>query len=103
MRQVVATIDGRPRQAGDRYTLSNQTPRPAGGGFGDGQKETIMRDRFSGSITVAIAAAAVGAVISVSITRTSAQAPAASATAPAASAENALGRTRPAGHLDRRN
>ena len=29
MRQVVATIDGRPRQAGDRYTLSNQTPRPA--------------------------------------------------------------------------
>jgi hypothetical protein len=28
-----------PRQAGDRYTLSNQTPRPAaagGGGFGDG-------------------------------------------------------------------
>jgi hypothetical protein len=29
MRQVVATIDGRPRQAGDRYTLSNQTARPA--------------------------------------------------------------------------
>jgi hypothetical protein len=29
MRQVVATIDGRLRQAGDRYTLSNQTPRPA--------------------------------------------------------------------------
>jgi hypothetical protein len=28
MRQVVATIDRRPRQAGDRYTLSNQTPRP---------------------------------------------------------------------------
>jgi hypothetical protein len=26
---VVATIDGRPRQAGDRYTLINQTPRPA--------------------------------------------------------------------------
>jgi hypothetical protein len=29
MRQVVATIDGRSRQAGDRYTLGNQTPRPA--------------------------------------------------------------------------
>jgi hypothetical protein len=29
MCQVVATIDGRPLQAGDRYTLSNQTPRPA--------------------------------------------------------------------------
>jgi acetolactate synthase I/II/III large subunit len=29
VRQVVATIDGRPRQAGDRYTLGNQTPRPA--------------------------------------------------------------------------
>jgi hypothetical protein len=37
-RQVVATIDGRPRQAGCRYTISDQTPRPAagGGGFGDG-------------------------------------------------------------------
>jgi hypothetical protein len=29
VRQIVATIDGRPRQAGDRYTLSSQTPRPA--------------------------------------------------------------------------
>jgi len=29
VRQVVGTIDGRPRQAGDRCTLSNQTPRPA--------------------------------------------------------------------------
>jgi hypothetical protein len=29
VRQVVATIDGRPRQAGERYTISNQTPRPA--------------------------------------------------------------------------
>jgi len=47
-----------------------------------GQKETIMRERFSSSmITVAIAAAA--AVISVSIDRTSAQAPAASGAAPA--------------------
>jgi hypothetical protein len=29
MRQVVATIDGQPHQAGDNYTFSNQTPRPA--------------------------------------------------------------------------
>jgi hypothetical protein len=49
-----------------------------------GQREAIMRERFSGSmITVAIAAAAVSAVISVSIDRTSAQAPAGYATAPA--------------------
>src|SRR3984893_15642703 len=49
-----------------------------------GQREAIMRERFSGSmITVAIAAAAVSAVISVSIDRTSAQAPAGAATAPA--------------------
>jgi hypothetical protein len=48
------------------------------------QMETIMRERFSGSmITVAIAGVALSAVISVSITRTSAQAPAASAAAPA--------------------
>jgi hypothetical protein len=47
-------------------------------------KETIMRERFSGSvIAVAIAGAAVSAGISVSITRTSAQAPAASVTAQA--------------------
>jgi hypothetical protein len=29
MRHVDATIDGRLRHAGDRYTLINQTPRPA--------------------------------------------------------------------------
>jgi hypothetical protein len=29
VRQVVATIDGRLRQAGDRYTVDNQAPRPA--------------------------------------------------------------------------
>src|SRR5215471_8103336 len=47
-------------------------------------KETIMRERFSGSIiAVAIAGAAVSAGMSVSITRTSAQAPAASVTAQA--------------------
>jgi hypothetical protein len=46
-----------------------------------GQKETIMRERFSGSMTaIAIAGAAVAVVISASITRTSAQAPAASGT-----------------------
>jgi hypothetical protein len=45
------------------------------------QKETVMRERFSGSmLMVAISAAA--AVISVSIDRTSAQAPARSATTP---------------------
>src|SRR3984893_9187623 len=49
-----------------------------------GQREAIMRERYSGSmISVAIAAAAVSTVISVSIDRTSAQAPAGSATAPA--------------------
>jgi hypothetical protein len=49
-----------------------------------GKKETIMSDRFSGSMTtVIIAAVAVGAGISVSITPTSAQAPGASVTAPA--------------------
>ena len=48
-----------------------------------GQKEAIMRERFSGSmITVAIAGAAVSVFISVSITRASAQAPVASGTAP---------------------
>src|SRR6202030_3959889 len=48
-----------------------------------GQKEAIMRERFSGSmITVAIAGAAFSVVISVSITRASAQAPVASATPP---------------------
>src|SRR6202521_6323390 len=51
------------------------------------RKETIMRERSSGSmIAVAMAAAAVSAVISASITRTSAQAPAASVTAPAPAA-----------------
>src|SRR6516225_6567556 len=45
------------------------------------QKETIMRESFSGSmITVALAAAA--AVVSVSVDRTSAQAPSATAPAP---------------------
>jgi hypothetical protein len=29
MRQIVSNIDGWRRQAGDRYSLSNQTPRPA--------------------------------------------------------------------------
>src|SRR5207245_5577611 len=49
-----------------------------------GQKEAIMRERFSGSMTTfAIAGAAVSVVIAVSITRASAQAPVASATAPA--------------------
>src|SRR5215831_10541974 len=49
-----------------------------------GHEETIMRERFSGSmITVAIAGAAVGIVISVPVTQTSAQAPAAFGTAPA--------------------
>src|SRR6266700_319027 len=49
-----------------------------------GQKETVMRERFSGSMTTfAIAGAAVSVVIAVSITRASAQAPVASATAPA--------------------
>ena len=63
-----------------------------------------MRERFSGSmIMVAIAAAAAGAVIAASITQTSAQAPAASGTRQPRSAENALGRTRSAGHLDRRD
>jgi hypothetical protein len=48
-----------------------------------------MLDRFSGSmITIAIAA--------------SAQAPGGSAAAPAPAVKNALGRTRSAGHLDRR-
>src|ERR1700716_3927515 len=42
-----------------------------------GQKETVMRERFSGSmIMAAIAAAAISTVIAVSITRTSAQSPA---------------------------
>jgi hypothetical protein len=62
-----------------------------------------VRERFSGSvITVAIVAAA--AVISGAITRTSAQAPAPFATprVPSLGAENALGRTRSAGHLDGR-
>jgi hypothetical protein len=40
VRQVVATIDGRPRQAGDRYTISNQTPRPAAVASEMGQQET---------------------------------------------------------------
>src|SRR5213083_1189906 len=49
-----------------------------------GQKEAIMRERFSGSmITLAIAGAAVGVVISVPFTQAPAQAPVASATAPA--------------------
>jgi hypothetical protein len=49
-----------------------------------GQKEAIMRERFSGSmITIAIAGAAVGAAISVSITQASAQAPVTTAPAPA--------------------
>src|ERR1700730_14252723 len=52
----------------------------------DTEKETIMREMFSGSmITVAIAVAAVG-VISLSVVRTQAQGPAASGTAPAAAA-----------------
>jgi hypothetical protein len=47
-----------------------------------GQKEIIMRERFSGPmVTVALAAAAVSAAISLPVSRTSAQAPAASATA----------------------
>src|SRR6202521_1446528 len=47
------------------------------------RKETIMRERFSGSmIALAIAGAAVSVVIAVSITRTSAQAPVASGTVP---------------------
>jgi hypothetical protein len=46
------------------------------------QKETIMRERFSGSM-IAVTAAAAVAVISASATRTSAQAPATSAKAPA--------------------
>src|ERR1700674_2621650 len=47
------------------------------------RRETIMRERFSGSmIALAIAGAAVSVVIAVSITRTSAQAPAASGTVP---------------------
>jgi hypothetical protein len=47
------------------------------------EKETIMLDRFSGSIiTVAVAAAAASAVISAPVTRTQAQSPAASAGAP---------------------
>src|SRR5215471_15820440 len=45
------------------------------------QKETIVRQRFSGSMTT-VAIAAVAAVISGATTRTSAQAPAPSATAP---------------------
>jgi hypothetical protein len=52
----------------------------------DTEKETIMREMFSGSmITVAIAGAAVG-VISLSVVGTQAQAPAASGAAPAAAA-----------------
>jgi hypothetical protein len=52
----------------------------------DTEKETIMREMFSGSmITVAIAGAAVG-VISLSVVGTQAQGPAASGTAPAAAA-----------------
>src|ERR1700719_5009245 len=48
-----------------------------------GQKEAIMRERFSGSmITVAIAGAAFSVVISVSITRASAQAPPPALTTP---------------------
>jgi hypothetical protein len=56
------------------------------------QGETIMRDRFSGSMmTVAVAAAAVSAVISLPSTRTSAQAPAASVTAPASALKTPWG------------
>jgi hypothetical protein len=40
VRQVVATIDGRSRQAGDRYTLSKQTPRPAAVASPMGHKRT---------------------------------------------------------------
>jgi hypothetical protein len=41
MRQVVATIDGRLRQAGHRYTLNNQAPRPAAVASEMGQFRTI--------------------------------------------------------------
>ena len=68
----------------------------------DTEKETIMREMFSGSmITVAIAGAAVG-VISLSVIGTLAQAPGRFRHgARRRRAENALGRTRSAGHLDR--
>jgi hypothetical protein len=45
------------------------------------QKETVMRERFSGSMLI-VAISAAAAVVSVSIDRTSAQAPARSATTP---------------------
>ena len=57
-------------------------------------QETIMLDRFSGSmITVAMTATALGAVVLGSITLD---------VGPGSVAENALGRTRSAGHLDGR-
>jgi hypothetical protein len=40
MRQVVAIIDGGLRQADDRYTLNNQTPRPAALASEMGQLQT---------------------------------------------------------------
>jgi hypothetical protein len=44
MRKVVATItvDGRLRQAGDRYILSNQTAAAGGGGFGEQRSDAIL-------------------------------------------------------------
>jgi len=58
MRQVVATIDGRLRQAGDRYTLSNQTPRPAAGASAMGHK------RNTGSEIVESGGTANGTIVS---------------------------------------
>src|SRR5439155_2537147 len=47
------------------------------------EKEAIMRERFSGSMTaLALAGAALSVIISVSVTRTSAQAPVASGRMP---------------------
>jgi transposase len=47
VRHVVATIDGRPREAGDRYTLSNQTPRPAAAASEMGQDRTGAPEKGS--------------------------------------------------------
>ena len=88
-----------------RYTptLKMGAARVAGGISLKGvhrQREFVMGDRFSGSIvTAAISAAAIAAFL-VSVTPTSAQTPPASG---GADAEDAVGRTRSAGHLDRRN
>src|ERR1700751_4010378 len=61
--------------------------RPGRGGLDAKQMETIMRERFAGSmITVAILAAAASAVTWVSVIPTSAQAPAASGASPATAA-----------------